>query len=181
MKTLTGYGETLVTVAKNHILFIQDHYRSAIVAAMMGVFVWMLEFVKVYLFNDYQYLIYLLLMMAYNAASGISLANYRHKQEPDVYPKATAKVFADKTFSKLLYYSIVLNSMHAFTHFTIKGKAAGSVFSAVEYAILMTMIATEVYSIHENYKKMGQKVFWMIIVEAIQQYLPKKGGGSNGV
>lgn len=171
MKT---YLESYFSAMSHHFAFISDNFFSVTLWALLaGVAAWLLEFIEMYVFSDFRYLVFLLLMLAYDAFAGIQKVKYLHNLDPINNPAVSAKVFKDKTFSKLMYYVCVLASLHGLAHLQIKGVEV-TIFNAFEYAALITIIATEFWSVQENYAAMGKKTILLLAYEAIKSYVQTK-------
>ncbi|WP_254561802.1 phage holin family protein [Dyadobacter diqingensis] len=171
MKT---YLESYFSAMTHHLNFISENFFSVTLWALVaGLAAWTLEFIEMYVFSDFRYLIFLLLMLAYDAFAGIQKVKYLHNLDPVKYAPASAKVFKDKTFSKLMYYICVLASLHGLAHLQIKGVEV-TIFNAFEYAALITIIATEFWSVQENYAEMGKKTLLLLAYDAIKSYVTTK-------
>ena len=170
---MKNYLADLGQAFDNHMKFLHDNLAAAIVSLGMGMGIWLLEFVELYIFADFKYLVYLLIMMVLNAISGISRQNYLSRSNPLLHPRPTPKVFREKTFSKLVYYIVTLTSIHGIAHFNIKGDEV-TLFHGLEYAALVTMIATEFYSIQENYAVQGKKTILSVVWDKVKDYVPSK-------
>ncbi|SDG72131.1 Bacteriophage holin family protein [Dyadobacter soli] len=158
----------------HHLTFISEHFFTVTIWALVaGIGAWLLEFVETYVFSDFKYLVYLLLMIAYDAYSGIQKQKYLNKQDPANYPPVTAKVFKDKTFSKLMYYVCVLSSLHGLAHLQIDGIEV-TIFHAVEYSAMLTIMATEFWSVQENYAAIGKKTILQLAWDNLKAYIPSK-------
>lgn len=157
----------------NHMAFVMDNSNVTIWAIVLGICSWFLEKIELYIFSDFNYLIYLLLMIAYDAYSGIIKAKYLHKQDPEKYTYPSSKVFKDKTFSKLMYYTCVLASLHGLAHFKVKGSEV-TIFHALEYAAMITIMATEFWSVQENYAAIGKKTIFLLVWEKVKDFVPSK-------
>jgi hypothetical protein len=171
---MKSYLESCLTAMINHLNFITDKFFSVTLWALAaGLGAWLLEFVEMYVFADFRYLVFLLLMIAYDAYSGIQRQKYLHELDPVKYGPVTAKVFKDKTFSKLMYYLCVLSSLHGLSHLQIKGVEV-TIFSAFEYAALISIMATEFWSVQENYADMGKKAILLMAWEKLKDFIPSK-------
>jgi len=171
MKT---YLESCLTAMIHHFTFISEHFFTVTIWTLLaGLGVWMLEFVEMYVFADFKFLIFLLLMIVIDAFSGIQKQKYLHNQDPAKYPPVTAKAFKDKTFSKLLYYACVLSSLHGLAHVQIGGVEV-TIFHAFEYSAMLSIIATEFWSIQENYAATGKKTIVQIAWDNLKAYIPSK-------
>ncbi|MPR36559.1 hypothetical protein [Salmonirosea aquatica] len=170
---MKNYLADLGQAFDNHMKFLHDNLAAALVSLGVGLGIWLLEFVELYIFADFKYLVYLLIMMVLNAISGISRQNYLSRTDPALYPKPTAKVFREKTFSKLVYYIVTLTSIHGIAHFNIKSSEV-TLFHGLEYAALVTMMATEFYSIQENYAVQGKKTILSVVWDKVKDYVPSK-------
>jgi hypothetical protein len=49
-----------------------------------------------------------------------------------------------------------------------------TIFNAFEYAALITIIATEFWSVQENYAEMGKKTILLLAYDAIKTYITSK-------
>ena len=171
MKT---YLESYFSAMTHHLNFISENFFSVTLWALVaGLAAWLLEFIEMYVFSDFRYLVFLLLMIAYDAFAGIQKQKYLHNLDPVKHAPASAKIFKDKTFSKLMYYICVLASLHGLAHLQIKGVEV-SIFNAFEYAALITIIATEFWSVQENYAEMGKKTILLLAYDAIKSYVTTK-------
>ncbi|MCE7061247.1 hypothetical protein [Dyadobacter sp. CY343] len=171
MKT---YLESCMTAMINHFTFISEHFFTMTIWALVaGLGAWLLEFVEMYVFADFRYLVFLVLMIAYDAYAGIQRQKYLHNQDPLKHGPATAKVFKDKTFSKLMYYICVLSSLHGLAHVQIGGVEV-TIFHAFEYAALISIMATEFWSVQENYYDMGKKTIFLLAWDKLKDFIPSK-------
>lgn len=158
----------------HHFTFISEHFFTVTIWALLaGLGAWMLEFVEMYVFADFKYLVFLLLMIAYDAYSGIQKQKYLNKMEPAKYPPVTAKAFKDKTFSKLMYYVCVLSSLHGLAHVQIDGIEV-TIFHAFEYSAMLSIIATEFWSVQENYAEIGKKTIIQLAWDKLKDFVPSK-------
>lgn len=158
----------------HHLTFVSEHFFTVTIWAILaGVAASLVEFIEVYIFSDFKYLIYLLLMIALDAYAGFQRQKFLNQQDPVKYPPPTAKVFKDKTFSKLMYYVCVLASLHGLAHFKIKGIEV-TIFHAFEYAALISIIATEFWSVQENYAAMGKKTIVQLGWNWLKDFIPSK-------
>jgi magnesium-transporting ATPase (P-type) len=171
--SMKNYLADLGQAFDNHLRFLHDNMGVALASVCVGLGIWLLEFVELYIFADFKYLLYLLIMMVANAISGISRQNFLSRTDPVLYPRPTARVFREKTFSKLVYYIVTLTSIHGIAHFNIKGDEV-TLFHGLEYAALVTMIATEFYSIQENYAIQGKKTILSVVWDKVKDYVPSK-------
>lgn len=170
---MKNYMTAFVTAGKQHLVFLQDNFQLSLLSMLAGFGAWLLQFVEVYIFADYRFLISLALMIAYDAFSGLQKQRYLHRLDPMKHERPTSKVFKDKTFSKIGYYAVVLGSLHGLAHFTVKGDEV-TYFHAFEYTALVSMMAAEFWSIQENYAAMGKTTIFSLAWEQLQKYLPKK-------
>ena len=171
---MKNYIMSGINASEHHYAFIVDHFFSVTLwALVVGLAAWFLEFVEMYIFADFRYLVFLLLMIAYDAFAGISKQKYLHKLDPIKNPPVSAKVFKDKTFSKLMYYICVLASLHGLAHLQIKGVEV-TIFNAFEYAALITIMATEFWSVQENYAEMGKKTILLMAYDKLKDFIPSK-------
>lgn len=158
----------------HHLSFAYEHFFTVTIWAIVaGIGAWLLEFVETYVFADFKYMVFLLLMIAYDAYAGYQKVKYLNKQDPAKYPPVSSKVFKDKTFSKLAYYVIVLSSLHGLAHVQINGIEV-TIFHAFEYTAMLTIIATEFWSIQENYAATGKKTIVQIAWDNLKVYIPSK-------
>jgi len=171
MKT---YLESCLAVMSHHFNFMSEKFFSVTLWALVaGLGAWLLEFIEMYVFSDFRYLVFLLLMIAYDAYAGIQRQRYLHHLDPLKHAPATAKVFKDKTFSKLMYYACVLSSLHGLAHLQIKGIEV-TIFHAFEYAALISIMATEFWSVQENYAAMGKKTILQLAWDKLKDFIPSK-------
>lgn len=175
---MKDYIEHFFYAMSRHLLFITDHLPAALIATIVGFSAWALEFTKVYIFADFQYLGFLFCMLVWDAYAGILKQRQLHRLDPNKYAKPSAKVFKDKTFSKLAYYLITLFSIHNLCHLRINGVEV-TVFSAIEYTVALTIIAAEVWSIQENFKEMGKKSVIAKIQDFLKPFLPNNTPNAN--
>lgn len=171
--SMKNYLADLGQAFDNHVRFLHDNLAVAMASLLVGLGIWLLEFVELFIFADFKYLLYLLIMMVLNAISGISRQNFLSRTDPILYPRPTARVFREKTFSKLVYYIVTLTSIHGIAHFNIKNDEV-TLFHGLEYAALVTMIATEFYSIQENYAIQGKRTILSLVWEKVKDYVPSK-------
>jgi hypothetical protein len=165
------YLENFFAAMKNHGLFLIDSYKTVIFSVLIGAGAWLMEFVQIYIFSDFKYLVFLLLMIAYDAYSGIKRVKYLYEKDPANNPPPSSKVFKDKTFSKLAYYLIVLSSLHGLAHFYVKNNEV-TLFHAFEYAALVSIMAAEFWSVQENFAAIGKKGIFLLAWEKLRDYLP---------
>lgn len=175
---MKNYILCVINSMKQHISFIIDNAGVTIASLLGGFGAWFLEFTEIYIFADFRYLVFLLLMVCYDAYSGIAKTRYLHRKDPAIYPAPSSKVFKDKTFSKLMYYVIVLASLHGLAHFQVKNQEV-TIFHAFEYTAMISIMATEFWSIQENYAAMDKRTLINMAWEWVQKYLPKKTDGDN--
>lgn len=158
---------------KHHINFILDNSGIAVGSLLAGTAAWALELTEIYVFRDFRFMIFLLLMVGYDAYSGIQKTRFLHKQDPALHPAPSSKVFKDKTFSKIMYYVIMLSSLHGLAHFKVNDVEV-TIFHAFEYTAMISLMASEFWSIQENYAAMGRKTLFSLAWEKIQQFVPTK-------
>lgn len=168
---MKNYLESLSNAVKQQIQFLSDNPGTALISIFIGVCGWLLEFIEVYIFSDFRYLLFLLLMIGYDAFSGIERVKYMHRLDPLKNPKPDPKTFKDKTVSKLIYYLIMLSSLHGIAHFQVKSSEV-TVFHAFEYAALVLIMATEFWSVQENYAAIGRKTIFLLAWEKLKDILP---------
>jgi hypothetical protein len=171
MKT---YLDSYFSAMTQHLNFVSEKFFSVTLWALAaGVGAWLLEFIEMYVFADFRYLVFLFLMIAYDAYSGIQRIKFLHLQDPVNNPAPSAKIFKDKTFSKIMYYVCVLSSLHGLAHLQIKGVEV-TIFTAFEYTALITIIATEFWSVQENYAAIGKKTILLLAWDKLKDLIPSK-------
>ena len=178
VSSMKNYILCVFNSMKQHISFIIDNAGMTIASLLGGFGAWFLEFTEIYIFADFRYLVFLLLMVCYDAYSGIAKTRYLHRKDPAAYPAPSSKVFKDKTFSKLMYYVIVLASLHGLAHFQVKNQEV-TIFHAFEYTAMISIMATEFWSIQENYAAMDKRTLINMAWEWVQKYLQKKTDGNS--
>jgi hypothetical protein len=167
-----------INAMHHHIAFIADNSTITLWALALGICSWMMAKIELYIFSDFNYLVYLLLMIGYDAYSGISKAKYLYRQDPVKYDYPSSKVFKDKTFSKLMYYTCVLASLHGLAHFKVKGSEV-TIFHALEYTAMITIMATEFWSVQENYAAVGKKTIFLLVWEKVKDFVPSSKSSSD--
>lgn len=168
---MKNYMEHFATAAKNHLLWLIENPTATLLSVLIGFGIWLLGVVKIYIFSDPQYLIFLVLMIAYDAKAGYERVQYLHKLDPGKYPAPDSKTFKDKTFSKLTYYLVTLGALHGLAHFQIKNSEV-TIFHALEYSSLIGIMAAEFWSVTENYAAIGRKTIFALVWSKLKDYIP---------
>ncbi|TDB63300.1 hypothetical protein [Arundinibacter roseus] len=168
---MKNYLESIALAGKNYCIFLIDNPWTTFAALFLGLGIWLVEFVEIYIFADFRYLTSLFLMIAYDTMAGIKRVKYLHNLNPGVNPAPNSKVFKDKTFSKITYYLIMLGSLHGLAHFQVKDQEV-TVFHAFEYAALVAMMVAEFWSVQENYAAIGKKTIFLLAWQKLAEYLP---------
>ncbi|TDB64424.1 hypothetical protein [Arundinibacter roseus] len=168
---MRNYFENIFLAGKHYCIFLVENPWTTTLALLIGLGGWMIEFVEIYIFSDFKYLIYLVLMIAYDGYSGIKKVRFLHELDPAKNPAPSAKVFKDKTFSKIGYYITTLGALHGLAHFQVQNVEV-TVFHAFEYAALVAMMAAEYWSVQENYAAIGKKTILLLGWDYLKAYLP---------
>lgn len=170
---MKNYLFCIAAQMKHHFNFVLDNAGVAAGSLLTGFAAWALELTEIYIFSDFRFMVFLLLMVAYDAYSGIQKTRYLHKLNPALHPAPSSKVFKDKTFSKIMYYVIMLTSLHGLAHFKVNDVEV-TIFHAFEYTAMISLMASEFWSIQENYAAMGRKTLFTLAWQKIKEYVPAK-------
>lgn len=171
---MKNYLESGLAAMIHHLSFAYEHFFTVTIWALaVGIGATLLEFVETYVFSDFKYMVFLLLMIAYDTYAGYQKQKELNKQDPAKYPPPSSKVVKDKTFSKLMYYVCVLSSLHGLAHVQIDGIEV-TIFHALEYSAMLSIMATEFWSVQENYAEIGKKTIVQLAWDKLKDFIPSK-------
>lgn len=133
-----------------------DIYTLAVLAQSAVV----LSFVEQYVFKDWKYLVFLLILIGVDTAFGF----YRAWRDKRVESRAWGKVI-----EKLFLYAGLLVTFHVLLHFTVNGEAPGW-FGAIEKAVYSYIIIREAISVVEHVSILRPGLFPLWILDRLAKY-----------
>ena len=118
-----------------------------------------------YVFSDWDFLAYLLVMMLCDLASGLGVALKDRV--------AVTSIGLRRTVLKCIQYGLFLIVMHVLAHFTIKGEEQIAYHYITQGAFILLM-GIEGKSVLENLKKMDDRLDIGVLVDRIKEVFTKK-------
>jgi len=122
-------------------------------------------FIQKFIYNDWNFLVWLLVLMFLDLFTGITKA-VRNRT-------AVTSTGLRNTVIKVFQYGVFLIVIHVLIHFQIDGKEVG-VLSYADEAGYTFLIVIEAKSIFENLQVLNPRVDFSGIIDKLKSVLPKK-------
>ena len=120
----------------------------------------LMVFTNKYLFDDWQYLIFLGVLIIIDTIGGI----VRRWKDRTISSSGFAKFFL-----KLIVYGIFLITIHVLTHFTVRGQVV-PVFEWIDFFALSAIVVRESLSIFENIAAIDTKLVPNWLLRRLKEY-----------
>ena len=149
-------------------LFRRANIYLLILLIMGEVFLEFSEFIKHYLFNDPDFLVWLSIAIFLDLVTGITKVLVNQG-----VVKVTSKAMR-ATLSKVIQYGSFLIITHVLTNFTVDGKVAIGSLDWIDQGAYKLLLLIEAKSVYENLSAINPKFdFLKIFIEKISEFIPK--------